>query len=488
MPQTAPTRNVLTTLDERPPSALYWQLTLLATLGGFLFGYDTSNIGSALNFVPYNLHGLALGYLVSGASLGAAAGAIVAGPVADRFGRKKLLIVDAGLYAAGAILSAVTPDVAVLLFARTLIGLAIGADSAIATAYIAEYAPKDRRGSLTVLQQWMITVGILIAYIVALVIFSAFPSSAASSGWRLVLGLWAVPALIGLALRTQMPESPRWLLRHGRYDQVRKVMRILGVGEVSEEEVRRAADVIARVERGQPGGPAPGLDAGGAPRAGSGVGVLHPPADHRDQRAAVLRAEPARAHLLRRARQPRRHNRGRGGGHPDHDCGQRDLYLPGVPLDRQVRPALAGHRRLHGDDRLCPGLRVRSGVPVRHRPAGGHHGRPGPLHRLLRRRLDPAGRGLPDRGPRPGRRVLRHDRLAGQLRPHRDLPRLAERHQPRRRHGLLRRPGLRGHRVRLEVPARDQGPSRRGNRPRLRTAAGTAAPTNAGSTPVHLNG
>ena len=250
MAQTAPTRNVLTTLDERPPSALYWQLTLLATLGGFLFGYDTSNIGSALNFVPYNLHGLALGYLVSGASLGAAAGAIVAGPVADRFGRKKVLIVDAGIYAAGAILSAVTPDVAVLLFARTLIGLAIGADSAIATAYIAEYAPKDRRGSLTMLQQWMITIGILISYIVALVIFSAFPGSAASSGWRLVLGLGAVPALIGLALRTQMPESPRWLLRHGRYDQVRKVMRILGAGEVSEQEVRRAADVIARVDGG----------------------------------------------------------------------------------------------------------------------------------------------------------------------------------------------------------------------------------------------
>ena len=66
MAQPAATRTVLTTLDERPPSALYWQLTLLATLGGFLFGYDTSNIGSALNFVPYGLHGLALGYLVSG--------------------------------------------------------------------------------------------------------------------------------------------------------------------------------------------------------------------------------------------------------------------------------------------------------------------------------------------------------------------------------------------------------------------------------------
>jgi sugar porter (SP) family MFS transporter len=250
MAQPAATGNVLTALDDRPPSAFYWQLTLLATLGGFLFGYDTSNIGSALNFVPYNLHGLAQGYLVSGASLGAAAGAILGGPASDHFGRKVLLIVDAAIYAVGAILSAVTPDAAVLLFARTLIGLAIGADSAIATAYIAEYAPKGRRGSLTMLQQWMITVGILVAYIVALIIFSAFPGSAATVGWRLVLGLGAVPALIGLALRTQMPESPRWLLRHGRYDGVRAAMKTLGAGEVSDEDIRRAAEVIEQVEGG----------------------------------------------------------------------------------------------------------------------------------------------------------------------------------------------------------------------------------------------
>src|SRR5262249_25467503 len=168
MAQPAPARNVLTTLDERPTSAFYWQLTLLATLGGFLFGYDTSNIGSALNFVPYNLHGLAMSYLVSGASLGAAAGAILGGPIADRYGRKPLLLIAAGIYAAGAILSAVTPDAPTLLVARTLIGLAVGADSAIATAYIAEYAPKERRGSLAMLQQWTLTVGILMAYIVAL--------------------------------------------------------------------------------------------------------------------------------------------------------------------------------------------------------------------------------------------------------------------------------------------------------------------------------
>jgi SP family arabinose:H+ symporter-like MFS transporter len=249
MAQPGVSSNVLTTLDERAPTSFYWQLTLLATLGGFLFGYDTSNIGSALNFVPYGLHGLALGYLVSGASLGAAAGAILGGPASDRFGRKTLLIIDAGIYAVGAILSAVTPDAPVLLIARTLIGLAIGADSAIATAYIAEYAPKDRRGSLTMLQQWMITVGILVAYIVALIIFSAFPGSAATAGWRLVLGLGAVPAIVGLVLRTQMPESPRWLLRHGRYDDVRKAMSALGA-DVTSDDVRRAAEVIERVEGG----------------------------------------------------------------------------------------------------------------------------------------------------------------------------------------------------------------------------------------------
>src|SRR6201986_2115618 len=242
--------SVLSALDGQKSTAFLFRLTLLATLGGFLFGYDTSNIGSALNFVPYDLKGLAEGYLVSGASLGAAAGAILAGPLADRYGRKILLIVDAGIYAVGSILSAVTPDAPVLLVARTLIGLAIGADSAIATAYIAEFAPKKRRGSLALLQQWMITVGILVAYIIALIIFALWPASAASSGWRLVLGLGAVPALIGLVMRSRMPEAPRWLLRHGKYAEERKAMAILGVEDVSDEDVRQAAQGVEQVEGG----------------------------------------------------------------------------------------------------------------------------------------------------------------------------------------------------------------------------------------------
>jgi MFS transporter, SP family, arabinose:H+ symporter len=146
---------------------------------------------------------------VSGASPGGAAEAILADPAADRFGRKKLLIADAGIHATRAIIPAVTPDAAVRLFARTLIGLAIGADSAIATASVAEYAPKNRHGSLAMLRQSTITVGILVAYIVALIVFSAFPGGAASTGWRLVLGLGAIPALMGLGLQAPMPQSPR---------------------------------------------------------------------------------------------------------------------------------------------------------------------------------------------------------------------------------------------------------------------------------------
>lgn len=238
--------NILTALDRRAPTAFYWQLTVLATLGGFLFGYDTSNIGSALNFVPYDLKGLAMGYLVSGASLGAALGAILAGPLTDRFGRKSLLVTDAAIYAFGAILSAVTPDAAVLLAARTLIGLAIGADSAIATAYIAEYAPSDRRGSLSMLQQWMITVGILAAYVVAMVILLLAPGSAGNIDWRLILGLGAVPALVGVVLRARMPESPRWLLRQGRYDDMQRALAKLGV-ETTADQIRATADEM-RVE------------------------------------------------------------------------------------------------------------------------------------------------------------------------------------------------------------------------------------------------
>jgi MFS transporter, SP family, arabinose:H+ symporter len=241
-------RSVLEELDSRIPTSFYWYLAVLACIGGFLFGYDTSNIGSALGFIPYHLSSFATGYLVAGASLGAAAGALIAGPLTDRFGRKSLLITDAAIYAIGAILSAVTINAAMLLGSRTLIGLAIGADSAIATSYIAEFAPRSRRGQLSIIQQWMITVGILVSYLVALIILKVAPGSAGGADWRLILGIGAIPALVAVALRARMPESPRWLMLNGRYADTAKAFGLLGM-EVSEEEVKQAADELAQAEQ-----------------------------------------------------------------------------------------------------------------------------------------------------------------------------------------------------------------------------------------------
>ena len=235
------TGGVLAGLDNRDATSFYWYLTLLACVGGFLFGYDTAVIGSVLDFIPYKLSDFATGYLVAGASLGAAVGALVAGPLTDRLGRKSLLIADASIYAIGAILSAFAVNVAVLLTSRTLIGLAVGADSAIATAYIAEFAPAKRRGQLSLIQQWMITVGILVSYLIALLIFKIAPDAAGTVDWRVILGLGAVPALIAVLLRAWMPESPRWLMHRRRFADARKAFRQLGV-EVSEDEIRETTD------------------------------------------------------------------------------------------------------------------------------------------------------------------------------------------------------------------------------------------------------
>ncbi len=242
-------RNVLEDLDSRIPTNYYWYLALLACVGGFLFGYDTANIGSALGFIPYHLSSFWTGYLVAGASLGAGVGALIAGPLTDHFGRKTLLVTDALIYAVGALLSAFTVNAFMLLSSRTLIGLAIGADSAIATAYIAEFAPRARRGQLSIIQQWMITVGILVSYLVAVAVLLAVPKNAGDLDWRLILGVGAIPAVLAVALRSKMPESPRWLMLHDRYADARKAFGQFGL-KPTEEEVRTAAQQLRGTNEG----------------------------------------------------------------------------------------------------------------------------------------------------------------------------------------------------------------------------------------------
>ncbi|QDP95252.1 sugar porter family MFS transporter [Microlunatus elymi] len=240
---------ILATLDNREIGSFYIYLAVLATIGGFLFGFDSSNIGSALVFLPFDLGAVGTGITVAGASLGSFVGALVAGPLTDRFGRKSLLLVDSGLFALGSLVSAVAPNATTLVIGRLIIGLSIGADSAIATAYIAEFAPKSRRGSLSIIQQWMITIGILAAYVVAVVILLIAPHAASTVDWRILLGVGFIPAIISLLMRARMPESPRWLLEKGREADVVKAMDKLGV-VVTAEQVHAEA-LSLQAERAQ---------------------------------------------------------------------------------------------------------------------------------------------------------------------------------------------------------------------------------------------
>ncbi len=236
-------QQILDQMDTRRVTRFYWIITVLAAIGGFLFGYDTEVIGIASVFVPYHFTGLAFGYEIASASLGAAIGAIIAYFYTDRYGRKSLLIADAAIYTGAAILSALTVNGVMLLAMRTIIGIAIGADSAVATAYITEYAPKDRRGSLAIMQQWMITVGILGSYFVGSAVLLVAPTLAYTLGWRLILGLAAIPAVIGLVFRTMMPESPRWLLLSGKTERLKRDLAKFGV-VVDDSLIQRAVQEV----------------------------------------------------------------------------------------------------------------------------------------------------------------------------------------------------------------------------------------------------
>ena len=183
----------------------------VAALGGFLFGFDTGIISGALLFIKQEF-GLSAGLqqlVVGSLLLAAVVGALLGGPISDAWGRKRTLILAALVFGVGALVASFSPNLAVLVVARVLLGLAIGIASMIVPVYIAEIAPPRVRGALVSLQQFMITVGIMVSYLVSY----AFSGSGA---WRWMLGVGMIPAAILLVGMLPLPESPRWLLAKDR--------------------------------------------------------------------------------------------------------------------------------------------------------------------------------------------------------------------------------------------------------------------------------
>ncbi|HEX4003000.1 MAG TPA: sugar porter family MFS transporter [Candidatus Acidoferrales bacterium] len=203
----------------------------VSALAGLLFGYDTGVISGAVLFVQQDFHLTTFQEetVVSAVLLGAMIGAALGGRLADRFGRRAVLIQVALLFIVGALGTALAPNEAWLAVGRIVVGIAIGTASFTAPLYISEISPAGVRGKLVSLNQLMITIGIVCSYL-------SDYALADMRGWRWMFGLAAVPAVILLAGLMFVPESPRWFMRQLARDRARAVLeKIRRPSEVDEE-------------------------------------------------------------------------------------------------------------------------------------------------------------------------------------------------------------------------------------------------------------
>lgn len=192
----------------------------VAACAGLLFGFDTGAISGALLFIrpEFRLSPLLVGVVTSAALAGATVGSVGGGALADRIGRRAVILITGVLFCIGSVLSAASSSPAWLILSRLIIGVAIGVASFVAPMYLSEISPPRRRGLIVALNQLAITLGILASYGVDYVFEPG-------GRWRWMLGAGIVPALVLLVGMMFMPESPRWLALAGRREKALDVLR-----------------------------------------------------------------------------------------------------------------------------------------------------------------------------------------------------------------------------------------------------------------------
>ncbi|KIW82622.1 hypothetical protein Z517_05649 [Fonsecaea pedrosoi CBS 271.37] len=205
-------------------NAFIWALTVSACVSGLLFGYDTGVISSTLVSIGTDLSSRHLttldkGLITSCTSLFALIASPIAGVLADRVGRKNIILFADALFTLGALWQAVTTSVWGMILGRSIVGLAIGGASLIVPLYISELAPSHLRGRLVTVSLLFITGGQVIAYLVG------WAFSTMSGGWRWMVGLGSAPALAQLVMLAFMPETPRYLAKVQRESEARAVLK-----------------------------------------------------------------------------------------------------------------------------------------------------------------------------------------------------------------------------------------------------------------------
>jgi SP family arabinose:H+ symporter-like MFS transporter len=217
--------------------------TVVAALGGLLFGFDTVVISGTTQSLTdlFHLTGFSLGVTVASAIAGTVLGSMLAGIPGEKYGRRDSLRILAVLYLISAIGCALAPSWFLLLVSRIIGGLAIGGSSVLGPMYIAEIAPAKYRGRLVGLFQFNVVFGILLAYLSNYIVGTF---NLGATEWRWKLGVAAVPAAFFLVMLLGIPRSPRWLAKKGRLAEAREVLRITGE-ENYEQELQ---DIVASID------------------------------------------------------------------------------------------------------------------------------------------------------------------------------------------------------------------------------------------------
>jgi MFS transporter, SP family, arabinose:H+ symporter len=218
---------------------------LVAALGGLLFGFDTAVISGTVGFFQseFKLSAAGTGWVASSALVGCFFGALIAGAISDRFGRKKVLLLAALFFTVSAIWCGFAGSATDLVAARLVGGLGIGIASLVSPLYIAEISPPKIRGMLVALQQLAIVLGILGAFFSNSVVLHTDLAEAAK--WRWMFAIGAFPALVFLLLILPVPESPRWLTKQGLADQARAVLERVVGKEQAAVEMAAISEAIA---------------------------------------------------------------------------------------------------------------------------------------------------------------------------------------------------------------------------------------------------
>ncbi|KAB8290209.1 hypothetical protein EYC80_011078 [Monilinia laxa] len=226
------------------PGFFVWLLTFSAGISGLLFGYDTGVISSTLislhSSLGRPLTTLDKSLITSCTSLFALLISPLSGVLASSLGRKRVVLLADLAFVLGALIQAFTTSVWGMILGRSIVGLAVGAGSFVAPLYISELAPSMWRGRLVVLNVLFVTLGQVVAYVVG---WAFVEWGSLETGWRWMVGLGAVPALVQILVMLFMPETPRWLVQVGRVNEGRIVLsKVFGAGT----EMQRVVDGILK--------------------------------------------------------------------------------------------------------------------------------------------------------------------------------------------------------------------------------------------------